>query len=91
MSGLVLPTADSQLDYFDDNAFSEALLRTCKYRPDYRAIAFKGLEDARQLVMAFVRWYNEEHRHNSIRFVTPAEPHAGEDGPTPERRHALYQ
>lgn len=60
----------------DDNAFSEALFRTCKYRPDYPA---SGIEAARQWVLAFVRWYNEEHRHSAIRFVTPAQRHAGED------------
>lgn len=26
-----------------------------------------------------MRWYNNEHRHSRIRFVTPAEPHRGLD------------
>ena len=75
----------------DDNAFSEALFRTCKYRPDYPATGFDGIEEARQWLLAFVRWYNEEHRHSAIRFVTPAQRHAGEDAAILERRHEIYQ
>ena len=30
---------------------------------------------------AFVHWYNHEHRHSGIRYVTPAQRHAGEDQP----------
>ena len=61
----------------DDNPYSEALFRTVKYRPEYPSAAFKSLEDARGWVEAFVRWYNEEHRHSAIQFVTPAQRHAG--------------
>ena len=75
----------------DDNAYSEALFRTCKYRPDYPASGFDGIEEAREWVMAFVRWYNEEHRHSAIRFVTPAQRHAGEDVAILKRRHEIYQ
>ncbi len=63
----------------DDNAFSEALFRTCKYRPDYPAQGFESLEAAREWVLGFVRWYNHVHRHSAIRYVTPAQRHAGED------------
>lgn len=28
---------------------------------------------------AFVAWYNTEHRHSEIRYVTPAQRHAGQD------------
>ena len=27
----------------------------------------------------FVLWYNHEHRHSAIRFVTPQQRHLGED------------
>ena len=36
-------------------------------------------------------WYNHEHRHSGIRYVTPAQRHAGEDGSVLAARHALYQ
>ena len=61
----------------NDNPYSEALFRTVKYRPEYPPAAFKSLENARGWVEASVRWYNEEHRHSAIQFVTPAQRHAG--------------
>ena len=51
--------------------------RTVRHRPEYPSAAFKSLEDARGWVEAFVRWYNEEHRHSAIQFVTPAQRYAG--------------
>jgi hypothetical protein len=35
--------------------------------------------------------YNQEHRHSGIRYVTPAQRHAGHDGPVLAARHAVYQ
>lgn len=31
------------------------------------------------LVQSFVDWYNDEHKHSKINFVTPSERHAGKD------------
>lgn len=75
----------------DDNAFSEALFRTLKYRPTFPARAFASIDDARAWVAAFVRWYNTEHRHSGIRFVTPDDRHFGRQDRVLARRHALYQ
>jgi hypothetical protein len=38
-----------------------------------------------------VQWYNHEHRHSGIRYVTPAQRHARQDGPVLAARHAVYQ
>ena len=57
----------------NDNPYSESLFKTLKYRPDYPARAFETLLAARQWVASFVNWYNLEHRHSAIRFVTPHE------------------
>jgi transposase InsO family protein len=62
----------------DDNPYSEALFSTVKYRPEYPSTPFRSLEDARGWVGAFVGWYNNEHHHSAIRFVTPAQRHSGE-------------
>ena len=35
-------------------------------------------------------WYNDEHRHSAIRFVTPSARHTGEDRALLERRTQLY-
>jgi putative transposase len=38
-----------------------------------------------------VGWYNEEHRHSGIRFVTPGERHRGEDQAILQQRKAVYE
>ena len=75
----------------DDNAYAEALFRTAKYRPDFPTTGFADLAGARQWAADFVHWYNHEHRHSGIRYVTPAQRHAGEDRPLLAARHVLYQ
>ena len=54
----------------NDNPYSESLFKTMKYRPAYPRQAFESLLAARQWVGVFVQWYNEEHRHSAINFVT---------------------
>lgn len=75
----------------DDNAFVESLFRTCKYVPTYPKKGFADLTLARQWVAGFVRWYNHEHRHSGIRFVTPEERHQGLDHQILAKRKALYE
>src|SRR5262245_48595584 len=55
----------------DDNPYSEALFRTLKYTPAYPRLPFADLPSAQRWVERFVRWYNGEHRHSAIRYVTP--------------------
>jgi putative transposase len=64
----------------NDNPYSEALFKTLKYRPNWPTSGFKGLADARDWVDNFVGWYNTEHKHSKLKFVTPAERHAQQDG-----------
>jgi len=68
-----------------------AVFRTLKYRPDYPERAFTNIDEARAWVEQFVRWYNHEHPHSGIRFVTPHQRHSGQDLDILQRRHALYQ
>ena len=75
----------------DDNAFVEALFRTAKYRPQFPTKGFADLEQAREWVSSFVQWYNHDHRHSAIRYVSPAQRHAGEDRVVLQARDALYQ
>ena len=39
----------------------------------------------------YVDLYNNEHRHSGIKYVTPAQCHAGQDHPLLTARHELYQ
>ena len=75
----------------DDNPFSEALFRTLKYRPCFPDGPFTSLEAAREWVTTFVAWYNGEHRHSGIKFVTPNERHFGLENDILERRRCVYQ
>lgn len=74
----------------DDNPYSEALFRTAKYRPEFPEGPFASLEDARAWVEAFVAWYNTEHLHSALRFVTPDDRHFGRETEILERRSKVY-
>ena len=76
---------------YDDNPYSEALFRTLKYRPEYPSLPFGSLEEARGWVQGFVRWYNTEHRHSAIRFVTPQSRHAGVESQILLKRKEVYE
>jgi putative transposase len=75
----------------DDNPYAEAVFRTAKYRPEFPVKGFASLDAARDWALRFVHWYNVEHRHSGIRYVTPAQRHTGEDRQLLQARHALYQ
>lgn len=75
----------------DDNPYAEACFRTAKYRPEFPSKGFADLEQARNWGSEFVRWYNQEHRHSGINYVTPAQRHAGEDKAILQARHEVYQ
>ena len=75
----------------DDNPFSEALFRTLKYRPAYPDQAFESITAARAWMERFVRWYNGEHCHSALNFVTPEHRHVGRDAELLARRHEVYQ
>ena len=74
----------------DDNAYAESLFRTAKYRPEFPAQGFADLDAARTWAADFVRWYNHDHRHSGIRYVSPAQRHGGEDRAILAARHDLY-
>lgn len=75
----------------NDNAYSEALFKTLKYAPSYPNKPFASLTQARQWVLHFVRWYNTEHRHSGIRFVTPAQRHHGQEKQILAQRKKVYE
>jgi transposase InsO family protein len=75
----------------DDNPYSESLFRTLKYLPAYPSKPFESIEAARRWVHQFVRWYNEEHRHSAIGYVTPSQRHQGLDTALLAARKAVYE
>jgi putative transposase len=62
----------------NDNAYSESLFKTLKYKAGYPKY-FTTLEQAREWVAVFVDWYNHEHRHSRIGYVTPYQRLTGAD------------
>ena len=75
----------------NDNPFSESLFRTLKYCPKYPKKPFESLEQAQEWVRKFVHWYNNIHRHSSIKFITPNERHLGLDKIILEKRKEVYE
>lgn len=75
----------------DDNAICEAIFRTLKYRPGFPRKPFESLEAARQWVADFVAWYNGEHLHSGIRYVTPNDRHEGRDAAILANRRRVYR
>ena len=75
----------------DDNPYSESLFRTLKYAPAYPSKPFESIEAARKWVHGFVQWYNHEHRHSAIRYVTPDQRHRGADQELLKHREAVYE
>lgn len=90
MHWLGLKASHSRPRVSDDNAFVESLFRTAKYRPEFPTKGFSGLQEARLWASSFVHWYNHAHRHSGIRYVSPAQRHAGEDRDILARRHTVY-
>ncbi len=91
MQDLGIIASYSRPSVSNDNPYSEALFRTCKYRPDYPRNGFATIEDARKWVLSFVRWYNHDHRHSAIHFVSPSQRHSGQDREILKKRCELYE
>lgn len=76
----------------DDNPYSEALFRTLKYHPTFPILdKFETILDARQWSEKFVYWYNNEHLHSALKFITPAQRHCGLDKAIRANRHRVYE
>ena len=75
----------------DDNAYAESFFRHLKYSPSWPSKPFAAIEDARAWVAKFVQWYNTEHRHSGIQFVTPFERHERTDQVVLDARHVVYE
>lgn len=76
----------------DDNPYSESLFKTVKYHPTYPVMSrFNTITDAVAWVETFVEWYNTQHMHSGIKFVTPQQRHSGQDIAILTSRHGVYQ
>ena len=75
----------------NDNPYSESLFKTMKYRPLYPGGGFKDLNKAREWVASFVYWYNHQHLHSGINFITPYQRHYRLDIDIMKKRIETYK
>lgn len=75
----------------NDNPFSESLFKTLKYCPAFPNDPFESLESAREWTYLFVTWYNNEHCHSNIKFVTPSDRHQNLDASILKNRKRVYE
>jgi transposase InsO family protein len=61
----------------NDNPYIESLFKTVKYTTGYPK-KFRDIHHARSWLADFVHWYNTEHRHSGIGYMTPEKRHNGE-------------
>jgi putative transposase len=76
MADLVITKSHSRPRVSDDNPFSESQFKTLKYRPDFPK-RFATFESARSHMRDFFDWYNGQHHHSGIAYLTPADVHFG--------------
>ena len=87
----VLPSF-SRPSVSDDNPYSEALFRTAKYHPTFPITThFATITDARIWCEKFVIWYNQQHLHSALKFITPQQRHDGHDHLIMKNRHQVYE
>ena len=65
---------DSRPYVSNDNPFSESHFKTMKYRPEFPKY-FYSIEEARKFCRLFFNWYNKDHYHSGIGFLTPESIH----------------
>ncbi len=75
----------------NDNPYSESLFKTVKYHHTYPEAPFTSLNEARAWVGKFVSWYNHEHQHSALKFVTPDQRHNGLDSGILENRKKVIE
>jgi putative transposase len=75
----------------NDNPYSEAMFRTLKYRPEFPYKGFKDIPMAQEWTKKFVDWYNAEHQHGGLKFVTPEQVHTGAYLDVLKNRKIVYE
>lgn len=76
LSDLGVTKTHSRPHVSNDNPFSESQFKTLKYRPEFPS-RFGGIEDARAFCAAFFQWYNTQHHHSALGWLTPEDVHYG--------------
>ena len=70
----------------NDNPFSESQFKTLKYHPGFPS-RFGGIDDALAYCRSFFPWYNDQHRHSGLAYLTPGQVHHGRADDILAQRH----
>lgn len=88
---LGVTTSFSRPAVSNDNPYSESLFKTLKYCQIYPAKPFDSIGQSRAWVGKFVHWYNKEHYHSALKFMTPTQRHQGGSAKISMQRENVYQ
>lgn len=76
LAGLGVTRTHSRPYVSNDNPYSESQFKTMKYRPEFPE-RFGSYEDAHRFCTEFFPWYNHQHHHSGLGYLTPYEVHYG--------------
>ena len=76
LAGLGITKTHSRPYVSNDNPYSESQFKTMKYRPEFPE-RFGCYQDAHRFCAEFFPWYNHEHHHSGLGYLTPYEVHYG--------------
>ena len=74
----------------DDNPYIESFFKTTKYHAGYPK-CFHSLKESREWFSNFIHWYNYEHKHSSLQYVTPMEKRKGKHIGIFENRNSVLE
>jgi putative transposase len=72
----------------NDNPFSESQFKTLKYRPEF-PVRCQSIEHGEAFCQQFFSWYNKEHYHSSIAWLTPESVHYQQEKAILKQRHEV--
>jgi putative transposase len=90
LSDLGITKSHSRPHVSNDNPFSEAQFKTLKYQPLFPK-QFGSIEDSRSFCHPFFDWYNHEHHHSGIGWLTPAMLHSAQAERVVQERQQVLQ
>ena len=76
LSKLDIARTHSRPHVSNDNPFSESQFKTLKYRPEFPD-RFGSYQHAHDVCATLLPWYNHDHHHSALAWLTPADVHFG--------------
>jgi len=90
LAGLGVTKTHSRPYVSNDNPYSESQFKTMKYRPEFPQ-RFGCYQDAHRFLTEFSPWYNHEHHHSGLGYLTPYDVHYGLAEKRREQRAVVLQ